>query len=277
MARRLLVAVSLVCMAGCGGNPAPNAAGDARHLTLGGTYRGRLVNGDPLLPNSGRPSQVWTFEGQAGQRLVIEMLSRSGNVDPHLVLQDSSGKELARDDDGGDGTNARLRYVLRAAGRYRVVASNFRASRYGPFTLTMSEAAPLVTSMTGVRGTVGRGETRTATLSRGDAAETRVTGVSVSMDRSGRVTSSNVRTVNVEYHVWLLAGAAGDSVSIELRGAHIDPLLILQEADGHELERHSGNRATARLALRLPYAGTYRIVATTGSAPYYGTYTLTVH
>lgn len=276
MQRRWFVAGTFVLVAGCAGNPSPNAAGEARHLALGGSYRARLVQGDPLLPNTRRPSQVWTFDGQAGQRLVIEMLGRSGNVDPHLTLQDSSGKELARDDDGGDGTNARLRYVLRATGRYRVVASNFRASRYGPFTLTLTEAPPLVTNMTGVRGTIGRGETRTAALSRGDAAETRVTGVTVSMNQAGRVTSSNVRTVNVEYHAWLLAGAAGDSVTIELRGAHLDPLLILQEADGHPLERHAGNRSTARLALRLPYAGTYRIVATTGSAPYLGSYTLTV-
>jgi hypothetical protein len=271
-----LAAVAMTGVAACARHPESGPAAAGRHLVVGSVARGRLTSADPRVPGTQRASHTWTLEALAGQRLIIDMTGASSSLDPHLILQDSAGRELARDDDGGAGRNARLRFLVRRAGRYRVIANNYLASRYGAYALSVSEMWAPATNLTGVRGTLARGETRDAVLARGDAVETRITGLSMTMDRSGRLTRSSVTTQTVEYHAWLFPAAAGDSVTFELHSNRLDPLLILQDADGHELERHSGNRAAASIALRFPVAGTFRIVATTGAAPRYGAYTLSI-
>jgi serine protease Do len=271
-----LVFLSTIAAA-CAAGPGPEPASPSRELTIGGAMAGRLTRSDPKLPGTNRASQTWMFSAQAGQRVIVEMLSTA--LDAHVILQDSAGAELARDDDGGEGTNARLRYTVRRSGHYRVVANSYRPGRYGPYTVRVSEASSLPTSMHGVRGTIARGEMRTATLSRGDATVTRITGMSITMDRSGRSTISNVTSQAVEFHAWLYTAQAGEAVTIELRAEGMDPLLIVQEADGADLERNDdgGGGLNSRLVMTFPAAGTYRIVATTAAVPRYGTYTLTIN
>ena len=58
-----------------------------------------------------------------GERLTIRALARAlgSGLDPVLVVRDAAGKDLASDDDGGEGLDSRLRFTAPADGRYELV------------------------------------------------------------------------------------------------------------------------------------------------------------
>jgi hypothetical protein len=68
----------------------------------------------------------------------IDLRLNSNDFDAYLVLQDAKGNLMAQDDDGGGGTNARIRQLL-PAGKYYVFAKPF-ANYYstGKYTLTLA-------------------------------------------------------------------------------------------------------------------------------------------
>jgi hypothetical protein len=63
-------------------------------------------------------------------------------LDPFLRLEDSNGKQIADDDDGGGNLNARIVYWPEKAGEYRIVATTFEANQVGSYTLIVREAEP---------------------------------------------------------------------------------------------------------------------------------------
>jgi len=48
---------------------------------------------------------IYTFDGQAGEVIRIDMISN--DFDAYLILFDPQGGRITQNDDGGDGTNAR--------------------------------------------------------------------------------------------------------------------------------------------------------------------------
>jgi CHAT domain-containing protein/tetratricopeptide (TPR) repeat protein len=75
----------------------------------------------------------------AGKTYVIDMKSPNQKLDPFLRLLEASSKQLAEDDDGGEGLNARIIYKAEASAIFQVVATCLGKVR-GPFTLTIREA-----------------------------------------------------------------------------------------------------------------------------------------
>jgi S1-C subfamily serine protease len=59
--------------------------------------------------------------------------------DPFLRLEESTGKDLTEDDDGGGNMNARIVFRPERAGTYRIVASTFDPKQTGPFKLSIRE------------------------------------------------------------------------------------------------------------------------------------------
>ena len=82
----------------------------------------------------GSPHKVFVVKLQAGTTYLIDM--QSLQFDTYLRLEDPAGKELAKDDDGGDGLNARIVFTPERDGDYRLVATSFAAAT-GEFTLTV--------------------------------------------------------------------------------------------------------------------------------------------
>ena len=85
----------------------------------------------------------FTIELKAGTTYQIDMV-RVGNkkqnmLDPFLRLEDSNGKELAKDDDGGGIPNARIIFDCTANGAYTIVATSFNGST-GAFGLSVKAA-----------------------------------------------------------------------------------------------------------------------------------------
>ncbi|MBL8130343.1 MAG: PPC domain-containing protein [Anaerolineae bacterium] len=87
-------------------------------LEPGTPVRGRIADT--------RVTQVYRFEGRAGQRVTVRMDRRGGDIDPLVVIADSRGRELIQDDDTGGGQNAAIiDFLLPADGAYLVLATRF--------------------------------------------------------------------------------------------------------------------------------------------------------
>jgi hypothetical protein len=91
---------------------------------------------------------VYTFEGEAGDSVIIEMTRASGSLDTLLYLVGPDGFELQSNDDiePGDNTNSRIPltggYVLPADGTYTIIATHFGTifgGTTGGYSLTLTQ------------------------------------------------------------------------------------------------------------------------------------------
>jgi hypothetical protein len=100
--------------------------GRAAELREGETVFGRLEAGDSLLGDS-TFADVFTFRAPRDGDVVIDL--RSSEFDAYLVVKDAEGVTQSTDDDGGDGTDARV--TMRVAGgvTYRIFANSYGQDR----------------------------------------------------------------------------------------------------------------------------------------------------
>jgi hypothetical protein len=182
----------------------------------------------------------YTFEGQAGDIIDIQMKGTSGNLDPLLILLNPQGTELTRNDDA-DSTTTRdsliQGFVIPADGTYTVVATRFGENEgvsEGTFELTLS----LTLSATPVAG-VGEVQSATGTITN---------------DQPGLVFTYTV--------------SADEVVTLELvaTSGNLDPLLIVLAPDGREIVRNddlSADSTNSRIEnLLLNERGDYSFIAT---------------
>ena len=80
---------------------------------------------------------TWTFSFSAGERIVANM--ESEDVDSHLRVLRDDGTEIASDDDGGFGVNARLEFRVPVTGQYKIRASAYDDDDSGPFVLWVGD------------------------------------------------------------------------------------------------------------------------------------------
>lgn len=226
---------------------AAGAALQSTELQPGREVSATLARGG--LERSGRPYQAWTLRATAGQIIQIDM--RSAAFDAYMVLQDSAGRFVSADDNGGGGTNARIVHQVTAPGLYRVLARSFGES-LGAYTIRLGEPSA---GTEGIVGQARRGAEFTGTLGASDPRE---------RDRP--------------YQVWLIDIAAGDSLTIDLRSDAFDTILRIQDSRGRNLAENDDvdGELHSRIAMRFTEAGTYRLVATAFSADGAGAYTLRV-
>jgi hypothetical protein len=91
--------------------------------------------------NDDTPGHVYTFRGNSGDTVSIQMSTTSGDLDPRLILTDNLGNTLASNDDDllNLTTNSFIQnYILPASGYYSIVATRYGgASNSGDFELTI--------------------------------------------------------------------------------------------------------------------------------------------
>lgn len=106
--------------------------------------RCEAVAGSPGLPVPGSVTGIRGARNVAyaillrpGESVVMEL--RSGNFDTELQLYDGAcGTRLARDDDGGGGTDSRIHWTSPLGGEHVLVVSSYGSSGSGRFDLTAS-------------------------------------------------------------------------------------------------------------------------------------------
>ncbi len=113
----------------------------ARALVLNGAaVNGRLGRGSNVLPVDNSFFDLYRFQGQAGQRIVLEMASR--DLDPFLILFGPNGRPLVQDDDSGGRGNARIAGTLPLSGTYILLANSSRPGQAGAYLLRGQSSRP---------------------------------------------------------------------------------------------------------------------------------------
>ena len=106
------------------------------------TTRTGTLDRDCASPNeTGKLARYFSFTLSEAGAVQIDL--ESSDFDPLLFLREGSdvtGRQLARDDDGGSGTNARLTRNL-SPGTYTIEATSFRRDSRGRFTLRVMRTA----------------------------------------------------------------------------------------------------------------------------------------
>jgi len=115
----------------------PTAAGGeptgiyAQPIAYGSTSNGTITHGGDFT--------IYTFQAQAGDRVTIRLTATSGNLDTLLILTDSFGNEITRNDDVVNGsTNSEItNVVLTNGGYYTIIAMPFDGT--GDFQLQLTK------------------------------------------------------------------------------------------------------------------------------------------
>lgn len=180
---------------------------------------------------------------EAGQKYRLDMSSAA--FDAYLRLEDSAGKELAKDDDSGNNRNARITFACPTTDNYRLVATT--TGSLGAFTLTVESLSPPGPKML-------RFEARD----------------------EGTLTQESPKDKGDPYRAYSIRFETGRVYRIDMTSKAIDSHLRLEGPDGKELAQDdsSGGGLDARITHLCRVTGTYRIVAS--SKARLGSYTLVI-
>ncbi|MDB9313906.1 tetratricopeptide repeat protein, partial [Spirulina sp. CS-785/01] len=99
---------------------------------------GRLDSNSQQLEEDNSYYNVHTFTGEAGEQITIDLISE--DFDSYLLLRSPEGDIITQDDDGGEGTNARIVLELPMTGQYEIVVNTYEAGETGSYTLSWREA-----------------------------------------------------------------------------------------------------------------------------------------
>jgi serine protease Do len=220
---------------------------------------GMLARTDARL-NDGSVYQAWRFYGTQGQMVQIDVMSDA--FDAFAILEGPAGNEIARDDDTGEGLNARLSVALPVTGTYRIIANTYRQGQFGRYTVRVSSAGAVTPgggggmTMAGTRGQILRGQVVSGQLSLGDA----------------RLADNSL------FQAWAYYGQAGEVITLDVTSSDFDAFAVIQDGSGNVLSRDddSGGGLNARITFALPYTGMYRLIANTYRQGATGTFTLSV-
>jgi len=236
---------------------------------------GNLTPADQHWDN--KPIQLWSFACNAGQALEMDILSTWDN---YGLLFDPMGNIVARDDDTGEGLNARISYVCTVAGIYRLGITAYSPStQTGAYTLQVisnattaaptaiapvaaAAAAPTPIPMPG--NTMPAPATQAVAITGSIPAPGAIGQIAVGQNVQGRLESGDQRMDDGSWaDVWQFQGTAGQHVHIELRSDEFDTYAQLLDASGTRLAENddiSGDNRNSMIDFTLPRAGMYQIV-----------------
>ncbi len=114
---------------------------NSTHLTYDERVEGQITSATTV--------QEWTFTGQTGDIVLLDMRAGEGStLDTLLTLLDPAGNTVITDDDSGEGLNARIGpYPLEHSGTYTAIAGSYSGT--GTYSLTLKNLHTLPTLTNG--------------------------------------------------------------------------------------------------------------------------------
>ena len=100
---------------------------------------GTLNENSELFEDDGSYFQWHTFTGKAGEVITIEL--NSSEFDAYLILMDPQFKGIAKNDNRGKVSNAKITITLPTTGTYTVIVKAFEKGQQGSYTLSWREAS----------------------------------------------------------------------------------------------------------------------------------------
>jgi len=266
--------------------PSINSMAAIGQIGLNQQVQNTLVAGGVSWNN--KPIHLYGFQCAAGQPVQIDILS---SWDNYLIVFDPSGTEVAHDDDGGEGLNARLRWTCPVAGLYKLgVTTGLVSTTPGQYTLQvqatgqplqMVQAQPIqqpVPQPIGTPTPLAQPAAPSAVApTNAIPAPGSVAQIMAGQSVQGRLEAGDQVMGDSTYaDIWQLQGTSGQNISIELQSNDFPTYLQLLDGAGHVLAESAGH-PNSGLAYTLQAAGTYQIVVNSnGPQRHTGLYTLTV-
>lgn len=252
------------------------SASAQQSIIPGEVTRGSLSTSDPRGQNDSYYDE-WAFSGRRGETVIVNM--ESGAFDTYLylgTLRRGNFQEIARDDDGGNGTNSRMEVRLPEDGTYVIRASSLR-QRTGQYTLTLN----------GGRATSGTGwddDDEPIDPVYGGDYERRDGGPLRAGSRvRGRLSDADPELDNgAAFHLYTYEARRGERLTLTLRSSDFDAYLVIGTRGGrHGIgsvvardDDGAGGR-DSRVDVTLPTAGEY-VIRVNSLLPETGEYTLEV-
>jgi len=224
-------------------------AAAAESIAVGDTVEGQLTESDGK-GESGAPADAWRFDGQAGQRIRIDMMS--DDFDTYLELFDENRVSLDEDDDGGpEGANSRITFTLPETGSYIIEARAF-SDGTGDYSLSIAEVQP---------------DRAPAPLAFGASLQ-------------GEIDENDPRDDDDRgYDAYAFTGREGQRIQVTMRSGDFDTFLQIGKADGEFTALASDDDGLmegtdSRLSFTLPEDGDYVLRALPLSSDAEGLYSL---
>lgn len=236
----------------------------AQQITVDGRpINGQLTSDSLTLPVDDSYYDAYSFEGRSGQRVVVDM--SSDNIDPYLILLSPQGRDLAQDDDGAGGNNARLAFTLPEDGTYTVLANSFGPRETGNYALQVVTGA----------NSANAGDSSGQLMSGQQGVSTLPMAIEGVLGLNSQILSQD----GSRYEEFMFDGNAGQQVTIALDSREFDPFVILVGPDGEVLGSNddvSPSSFNAGLSVTLPSTGRYRVLANSYDASGSGRFSLRV-
>lgn len=212
---------------------------EAQRISLGApAVEGRLDSSSSILPSDGSYFDAYTFEGQQGQQIVIEM--NSSDMNSYVILLEPNGDNLGQDDDSGGNNNARLVTTLPRSGVYTVLANTRLAGEVGRYRLGVSSA--------------------------GRTPSAGTTSSSLILQEQGTLGASSPvwQEDGSLYQEYTFQGTQGQQVTITMESSEFDTYLMVFDERYQIIDQNndvSPQSTNSTVVLTLPYTGTYRVIA----------------
>lgn len=231
---------------------------------IGAVTRGALTDDSEILTDK-TPFEAFAFEGRQGETVEIEM--RTTNFDAYLAVGGVGvDSTLARDDDGGNLTDALVVVTLPRTGRYVVLANAIGRDARGDFELEVRRGPPVVRAQALLARPIPAGQR----LRKGQQA-------------SGDLTrSSEAMEDHSLFQVYYYDGRANEKITVTMRSDEFDTYLTIGGTGAlgmrtlWESDDDSGGGTDSRLTVTLPMDGTYAIIANAVFPKGRGPYTISV-
>ncbi len=243
----------------------------AKPIALNGpAVQGQLGRESSVLPADNSYFDLYAFEGQAGQQVVIEMTS--SEVDAYLILLGPDGQDLAQDDDSGGRTNARLATTLPENGTYTVLANSYAPGELGSYSIRLA-------SSQGSAPSAGTTQPPNSGSQPNGSATAPSSGDYILQEQGTLASGGPVLQDGSLYQEYRFEGESGQSVTITLESTDFDPYLMLIDPNGDILQYNDDmddDTYNSQITTVLPASGTYRVIANSYDPAGQGDYEITV-
>jgi Bacterial pre-peptidase C-terminal domain len=197
-------------------------------------FEGKLANNSSKV--LGKPARIHQVRMSPDKTYLIDL--ESSDFDAYLRILDSAGKELATDDDSGEGLNARIRFTPPKEDNYQIVATRF-SSGQGNYVLKIRDLTP--------------GEPGKPAL----AAEKE-------LRFEGKLANDSPKVMGKPAQVHQVSLSPDKTYVIDLESSEFDAYLRILDSNGKQLAKDddSGGNHNARIRFTPPKEGNYQVVAT---------------
>jgi hypothetical protein len=230
------------------------------------TITGQILESDAKDAVRLMPCKVHVLKLAKGKTYLINMVGT--DIDSYLRIEDSTGAQVAQDDDSGGGLNARIRFAPAKDDSFKIIATTFSGGE-GNYTLTIKDLnAPVVAGNPSPAKPPVQDEPK--------KAEPKLVqdGV-IKLDTPTEMKSIEVRSQlqdgdvldPVQNHaakIYAVELAEGTPYVIQHSSDDFDAFLRVRDANGKEVasDDDGGGNLNARIFFVPPAKGIYRIVAT---------------